>query len=142
MASVKPYYLKHEEGNESSKKKALRYMVQYRTPDRQLTKKRGFKRKGDAQKFADEIERTKDLGTFIHPQAGRTTVGEIFELWRPSQDALMPRTRRTNMGKLASKQNHRTRCQTMGVQPASRRQKAGYHFARHSRTSRNLRYGR
>lgn len=97
MASVKPYYLKHEEGNESSKKKALRYMVQYRTPDRKLTKKRGFKRKGDAQKFADEIERTKDLGTFIHPQAGRTTVGEIFELWRPSQDALMPRTRRTNI---------------------------------------------
>ncbi|NWO07251.1 MAG: tyrosine-type recombinase/integrase [Alteromonadaceae bacterium] len=97
MASVEPYYLKYEEGNESSKKKALRWMVQYRTPDRKLTKKRGFKRKGDAQKFADDIERNKDLGTFIHPQAGRATISEIYKLWLPSQDALMPRTSRTNI---------------------------------------------
>lgn len=38
MASIEPYYLKYKEGDEKAKKRALRYMVQYRTPDRKLTK--------------------------------------------------------------------------------------------------------
>ncbi|WP_459588990.1 tyrosine-type recombinase/integrase [Corynebacterium camporealensis] len=97
MASIEPYYLKHKEGDEKAKKRAMRYMVQYRTPDRKLTKKRGFKRKKDAQKFADEVERTKSTGTFIHPQAGRATISEVRSLWLPSQDALAPRTKRTNL---------------------------------------------
>lgn len=97
MASIEPYYLKHKEGDEKAKKRALRYMVQYRTPDRKLTKKRGFKRKSDAQKFADSVERTKSNGTFIHPQAGRTTIAEVHQLWLPSQEALAPRTKRTNL---------------------------------------------
>lgn len=97
MATVEPYYLKHKEGDEKAKRRAMRYMVQYRTPDRKLTKKRGFKRKQDAQKFADEVERTKSTGTFIHPQAGRATISEVRSLWLPSQDALAPRTKRTNL---------------------------------------------
>ena len=90
MASIEPYYLKYNEGDEKAKKRALRYMVQYRTPDRKLTKKRGFKRKGDAQDFADEVERTKKTGTFIHPQAGKAEISKVYELWLPSQESLAP----------------------------------------------------
>ena len=97
MASIKPYYLKYKEGDEKAKKRALRYMVQYRTPDRKLTKKRGFKRKGDAQDFAQEVERTKKTGTFIHPQAGKAEISKVYELWLPSQESLAPRTKRTNL---------------------------------------------
>ncbi|MFV8381304.1 tyrosine-type recombinase/integrase [Corynebacterium hindlerae] len=97
MATVEPYYLRHDESDEQARKKALRYMVQYRTPDRRLTKKRGFKTKKAAQKFAIEVESSKDKGTFINPAAGKASVSTVYKEWEPSQDALAVRTKKTNL---------------------------------------------
>lgn len=87
MASISQYELAN-----GSKK----WQVQYRTPDRKLTRKRGFKTKRDAQRFADQLEASKLDGTFIHPAAGRTPVSEVYQLWLPSQSVLAHRTQATN----------------------------------------------
>lgn len=97
MATVEPYYLKHDETDSAAKKRALRYLVQYRTPDRRMTKKRGFKTKGSAEKFAREIEVAKDKGTFINPAAGKVTVATVYKEWEPSLDSLAVRTKNTNL---------------------------------------------
>ncbi|MBE7363926.1 site-specific integrase [Corynebacterium aurimucosum] len=78
----------------SGKKK---WLVQYRTPDRKLTKKRGFKTKRDAERFAANVEVTKSDGTFINPAAGRARVSEVYKTWLPSQDALAARTKASNL---------------------------------------------
>lgn len=88
MASISPY--------ETSSGKRL-YMVQFRRPDRTLTKKRGFKTKKEAQLFASELEISKSTGTFINPQAGRTTIEQLHEIWLPSQEALAHRTKSNNL---------------------------------------------
>lgn len=88
MATVEPYTLK---GGQK------RYLVQFRTPDRRLTKKRGFKTKKAAQAFASTVELSVQAGTFVDPAAGNVTISELFEKWRPSQDLLAPRTRRNNL---------------------------------------------
>lgn len=88
MAVIKPYALANGD---------RRYYVQYRTPDRKQTKKRGFTTKKAAQKFASEIELAKDAGTFVNPAAGKTTVATVYEEWAPGQDLLAPRTKRTNL---------------------------------------------
>lgn len=87
MASISQYELTN-----GTKK----WQVQYRTPDRKPTRKRGFKTKRDAQRFADQLEASKLDGTFIRPSAGRTPVSDVYKLWLPSQDALAPRTKASN----------------------------------------------
>ncbi|SUA72633.1 site-specific tyrosine recombinase XerC [Nocardia otitidiscaviarum] len=75
MATVEPY--------ETSKGK--RYMVRYRKPDGKPTKKRGFRRKIDAEKFMATVEVQKMTGEYIAPSMGRATIAEVGEAWLPRQ---------------------------------------------------------
>lgn len=55
-----------------------RYRVRYRKPDGTQTDKRGFKRKIDAENWAAKrVTTAKAEGTYIDPQAGKATVGEL-----------------------------------------------------------------
>lgn len=63
-------------------KAGKRWMVQYRTPDRRLTKKRGFKTKRDATAWMNSMEVDKLQGGFINQSAGRITVAEIGKAWK------------------------------------------------------------
>lgn len=87
MATVEPYTLKNGE---------RRYRVQFRTPDRRPTTKRGFIRKKDALLFAAQVETTKVDGTFINPTAGNIKVDALHELWEHGQKQLSPRSQRNN----------------------------------------------
>ncbi|BCI92736.1 site-specific integrase [Mycobacterium kansasii] len=57
------------------------YRVRYRTPDHRQTDKRGFKRKADAEAFANTVEVKKLTGEFIPETAGRITVAELAPDW-------------------------------------------------------------
>lgn len=59
-----------------------RYRVRYRKPDGTQTDKRGFKRKIDAENWAAKrVTVAKAEGTYIDPQAGKATVGELAPAW-------------------------------------------------------------
>lgn len=77
-------------------KKGIRYRVQYRTPDRKLTAKRGFPTKNEARKFAASVEVAVASGSFISPSAGKITIDEVYTAWEPSQAVLAAHTRVTN----------------------------------------------
>lgn len=62
-----------------------RYQVRYRKPDGKPTKKRGFRRKIDAEHFAATIEVKKMTGEYIAPSMGRITVGELGAKWLAGQ---------------------------------------------------------
>lgn len=80
MATIEPYELKA----------GRRYMVKYRTPDRQQTTKRGFKTKREAQQWLNKMEYEKSTGEFIHPTAGKVTVGELGPGWLSRKRHLKP----------------------------------------------------
>lgn len=80
MATIEPYELKA----------GRRYMVKYRTPDRQQTTKRGFKTKREAQQWLNKTEHEKSTGEFIHPMAGKVTVGELGPDWLARKKHLKP----------------------------------------------------
>ena len=56
-------------------------MVRYRTPGRGQTKKRGFKTKRDAERWANKTEVEKLRGDYIAPSLGRITVAELAPGW-------------------------------------------------------------
>lgn len=56
-------------------------MVRFRTPDRTQSKKRGFKTKRDAERFAATVEVEKMRGEYVPPSLGRITVGELAPDW-------------------------------------------------------------
>ena len=58
-----------------------RYRVRYRTPDNRSTQKRGFKRKIDAELWANTVEVNKIAGEYIAPSLGRITVAELGLKW-------------------------------------------------------------
>ncbi|MBT1171833.1 hypothetical protein JS528_00360 [Bifidobacterium sp. MA2] len=59
-----------------------RYRVRYRKPDGTQTDKRGFKRKIDAVNWmAEHVVVAKAQGTYIDPQDGKATVGDLAEAW-------------------------------------------------------------
>ncbi|UPW06748.1 site-specific integrase [Rhodococcus pyridinivorans] len=58
-----------------------RYMVRFRTPDRVQSKKRGFRTKRDAERFAATVEVEKMRGEYVPPSLGRITVGELAPEW-------------------------------------------------------------
>jgi integrase len=60
---------------------ATLYMVRYRTPGRGQTKKRGFKTKRDAERWANKTEVEKLRGDYIAPSLGRITVAELAPGW-------------------------------------------------------------
>ncbi|MFE3441663.1 tyrosine-type recombinase/integrase [Nocardia sp. NPDC059180] len=56
-------------------------MVRYRKPDGKQTKKRGFRRKIDAERFAATVEVSKMTGDYVAPALGRITVAELAPKW-------------------------------------------------------------
>lgn len=72
MANIKSY----------DTKAGVRWRVRYRKPDGSQTDKRGFKRKKDAEDWAAEhVTIAKATGSYIDPQAGKATIGELYERW-------------------------------------------------------------
>lgn len=72
---------------------ATLYRVQYRTPEGRLTGKRGFKRKADADAFANSVETAKLRGEYVAPALGKTTIGMLGPDWLKRQRAhLKPST--------------------------------------------------
>lgn len=83
MGSIKPY----------ETQTGRRYRVQYRTPDRRLTSKRGFRTKSEAERYLASIEVSKMRGEWVDPTRSRATVGEVAELWFLAQMQIKPTTR-------------------------------------------------
>lgn len=63
--------------------------VRYRKPDRTTTRKRGFKRKRDAEQFANSVEVQKVTGSYVPPSAGKITLGELGPDWLTRQKGHM-----------------------------------------------------
>lgn len=70
-----------------------RYRVQYRTPDRRNTMKRGFKTKREAEQFLAITEVSKLRGEWVDATKARATVGEMASSWYEAQVQIKPTTR-------------------------------------------------
>jgi integrase len=70
-----------------------RYRVQYRTPEHRLTSKRGFRTKGEAERYLATVEVAKMRGEWVAPSRSRATVGELAEMWFGAQMQIKPTTR-------------------------------------------------
>ncbi|MFI1237526.1 tyrosine-type recombinase/integrase [Nocardia salmonicida] len=82
MATIEPYKLcKPSCPDDCTKRDHQRHMVRYRKPDGKQTKKRGFRRKVDAENFAATVEVKKMTGDYIAPSMGRLTVAEMGTTW-------------------------------------------------------------
>ncbi|MFC9874341.1 tyrosine-type recombinase/integrase [Nocardia salmonicida] len=82
MATIEPYKLcKPSCPDDCMKRDHQRHMVRYRKPDGKQTKKRGFRRKVDAEQFASTVEVQKLSGEYVAPSLGRVTVGELASNW-------------------------------------------------------------
>ena len=68
MASIEKY---------ETSRGATRYAVRYRKPDRTTTMKRGFTTKKSAEAFANTVEVSKLMGTYVAPALGRIRVTEL-----------------------------------------------------------------
>ncbi|MET8795364.1 site-specific integrase [Nocardia sp. NPDC004568] len=71
MATIEPY----------ETKSGRRYLVRYRMPSGKQTKKRGFRRKLDAERFMSTVEVSKLTGDYVQPSLGRITVAELAPKW-------------------------------------------------------------
>ncbi|MEV6096027.1 site-specific integrase [Nocardia sp. NPDC051981] len=86
MATIEQYKLcKPSCPDDCAKRDHQRHMVRYRKPDGKQTKKRGFRRKIDAENFAATVEVKKMTGDYIAPSMGRLTVAEMGAAWLPRQ---------------------------------------------------------
>src|SRR5271163_3270374 len=65
------------------------YRVRYRTPEGRQTQKRGFNTKGEAERWANQIEVDKAVGGFIGATAGKVTVGALGPAWLQRQRGCM-----------------------------------------------------
>ncbi|MFT7650271.1 MAG: integrase [Candidatus Poriferisodalaceae bacterium] len=83
MASIEP---RTTPGGET------RYDVRYRGPDRRPRKK-SFKRKTDAQRYASTIEADLARHDWVDPQRGRKPFGEWALAWSETTTHLKPKTR-------------------------------------------------
>lgn len=81
MATIESYLLPRKDKDGKPLKPLTRYMVRYRTPQRTQTKKRGFTTKRDAEAFANTVEVEKMTGSYVSPQLGLITVGELAPEW-------------------------------------------------------------
>ncbi len=71
--------------------KGLRYLSHLRDPSgREVTK--AFALKRDAQRWLDEQTAQLLQGTYVHPTAVKTTVGEWCETWLSGYASRRPRT--------------------------------------------------
>jgi integrase len=62
-------------------KSGKRWMVRYRMPSGRQTKKRGFLRKLDAERFSATVEVQKMAGEYVAPSLGRVTIAELAPNW-------------------------------------------------------------
>ncbi|QUD84771.1 site-specific integrase [Gordonia polyisoprenivorans] len=83
MASIKKY----------ATAKGDRWRVQYRTPDRRLTTRRGFLTKRDAENFAATTHVSKLRGEYVDPADSRVTIGELGPDWLARRAHLKPSSR-------------------------------------------------
>lgn len=67
-----------------------RYRVQYRTPERDLTGKRGFRTKREAELFLASVEVAKARGEFMDARASRSTISTLGGEWLANQHHLKP----------------------------------------------------
>jgi integrase len=68
------------------------YLVRFRAPDgKERTKQ--FKRKRDADRYAQLIEIDRAQGSFVDPRLGKLTVGEWWDRWWPTVHGLRATTR-------------------------------------------------
>lgn len=70
----------------------VRYDVRYRTPERKVRTKT-FRRKVDADRYANEVETDIARGDFVDPRRGRKLFGEYATDWVNDRPKLKPRTR-------------------------------------------------
>ncbi len=56
------------------------WQCRYRTPEGS-SRKQTFKTRGEAQRFAREVEGAKDRGQYVDPRDGRITLGDYAETW-------------------------------------------------------------
>jgi integrase len=68
------------------------YLVRYRTSDGEQRSKQ-FKRRRDADAFANVVEVDRQQGSLIDPRLGRITVAEWWDRWWPTVTNLRPSTR-------------------------------------------------
>src|SRR5437763_1426930 len=61
------------------------FRARYRPAPMSAQKTRTFNRKGDAQRWLDEVTAALVTGQFVDPKAGRQTVRDYAEQWRMSQ---------------------------------------------------------
>lgn len=73
---------------------AVKWRVQYRTPDNKLTGARGFATKRDAENFAATVHVSKLRGEYIDPADSRVTVGDLGPDWLARRSHLKPSSRR------------------------------------------------
>jgi integrase len=73
---------------------ALRWRVQYRTPDNKLTGARGFTTKKEAENFAATVHVSKLRGEYIDPADARATVGVLGSAWLARRTHLKPSSAR------------------------------------------------
>ncbi|MEN4449995.1 tyrosine-type recombinase/integrase, partial [Mycobacterium sp. SM3041] len=84
MASIKKY----------PTKKGELWLVQYRTPEGRVTKRRGFATKRQAEDFAATTHVSKLRGEYIDPNAAKVTIGELGPEWLASRTHLKPSSAR------------------------------------------------
>ncbi|WP_433681925.1 tyrosine-type recombinase/integrase [Nocardia sp. CA-119907] len=88
MATIEAYKLcKPDCKPDCTKREHARLMVRYRKPDGKQTKKRGFKRKTDAEAFANRVEVRKQDGEYVAPSLGRITIDELAPDWLKEKKA-------------------------------------------------------
>jgi integrase len=68
------------------------YLVRYRTSDGKQ-RSRQFKRRRDADAYANLVEVDRQTGALIDPRLGRVTVAEWWDRWWPTVTNLRPSTR-------------------------------------------------
>lgn len=86
MATIEPYKLcKPICPDDCTKREHQRYMVRYRKPDGKQTKKRGFRRKTDAEQFESTVEVEKLEGAYIAPSLGKAKLEDFWPAWYAGQ---------------------------------------------------------
>ncbi|SON63400.1 Putative prophage phiRv2 integrase [Mycobacterium simulans] len=73
---------------------AVRWRVQYRTPDNKLTGARGFTTKREAENYAATVTVSKARGEYVDPADARVTIGDLAPGWLARRAHLKPSTRR------------------------------------------------
>lgn len=66
-----------------------RYAVMYRDPSHKQVMKRGFARKGDAEKYLRSVEVSKDRGEYVDPADARITISVLGAEWLSARQAVM-----------------------------------------------------